>query len=145
MIFSKACEYGIKACVYIASQSMEGKRTNLKDIASEIESPEAFTAKILQLLVKAQIIDSIKGAWGGFEIEKKTLHKIRLMDIAVAIDGSLKERSCVLGLKECSAKHPCPVHDKYKTIKTDLLTMLRNTTLQEMSQNVNEGLACLKH
>lgn len=145
MIFSKACEYGIKACVYIALQSMEGKRTNLKDISAEIDSPEAFTAKILQMLVRAGIIDSVKGAWGGFEIEKKSLGKIRLLDIVMAIDGTLEERSCVLGLKECSAKHPCPVHDKYKSIKSDLLAMMRNTTLSEMSQNVNAGLACLRY
>ena len=69
-MFSKACEYGIKATIFIASNSYEKQRVSLKEIAKEIDSPEAFTAKILQNLVRHKIINSVKGAYGGFEIEK---------------------------------------------------------------------------
>ena len=144
MIFSKACEYGIRATIYIALQSLEGNRANLKDISSEIESPEAYTAKILQMLVKHKIITSVKGAMGGFEIDKKQMNKIRLEDIVIAIDGGFSDKICVLGLKICSQKHPCPVHDKYKYIKSDLISMLQNTSLQEMTSGLKEGLTCLK-
>lgn len=144
MIFSKACEYGIRASIYIALQSLDGKRANLKDISAEIESPEAYTAKILQMLVKGNIVTSVKGAWGGFEIEKKQMSRISLQDIVAAIDGKFDDKICVLGLKECSHKHPCPVHDKYKHIKSDLMSMMQNSSLYEMSQRINEGLACLR-
>lgn len=144
MIFSKACEYGIRASIYIALQSMEGKRTNLKDISSEIESPEAFTAKILQSLVKNNIVTSVKGATGGFEIERKQMSRITLQDIVFAINGKFNDKICVLGLKECSHKHPCPVHDKYKHIKSDLMSMLQNTSLFEMSRSIQDGFACLR-
>jgi len=144
MIFSKACEYGIKATIYIATQSLEDHRANLKDISTEIQSPEAFTAKILQVLVKNNIITSVKGALGGFEIEKSQMKRINLEAIVMAIDGGFNETLCVLGLKECSQKHPCPVHDKYKHIKSDLKSMLQNTTLFEMSSGLKEGLTCLK-
>lgn len=143
-MFSKACEYGIRASIYIVLQSLEGKRANLKDISAEIESPEAYTAKILQLLAKENIITSVKGAWGGFEIEKKQMVRTRLQDIVTAIDGEFNDKICVLGLKECSHKNPCPVHDKYKHIKSDMMSMIENTTLYEMSQSISEGLACLK-
>lgn len=144
MIFSKACEYGIRASIYVALQSLEGQRANLKDISAEIESPEAFTAKILQLLVKGGIITSVKGAMGGFEVDRKKMNRIRLQDIVVAIDGKFNDKICVLGLKECSHQHPCPVHDKYKHIKSDLISMLQNTSLYEMSKSLHEGLACLR-
>ena len=45
-MFSKACEYGIRATIYIAMQSKEGNRVSLKDIADQTNSPVAFTAKI---------------------------------------------------------------------------------------------------
>ena len=41
-MFSKACEYGIKAVLYIAIQSQSGKRIGMKGIATGINSPEAF-------------------------------------------------------------------------------------------------------
>jgi Rrf2 family iron-sulfur cluster assembly transcriptional regulator len=145
MIFSKACEYGIKAAIYVAEQSISENRASLKGISKEINSPEAFTAKILQTLVKHNIINSVKGATGGFEADLKKIKKIKLIEIVIAIDGTLHESKCVLGLNQCSELHPCPVHNKYKHIKKDILAMLEKTTLAEMSTSVIEGLSCLKN
>jgi Rrf2 family transcriptional regulator, iron-sulfur cluster assembly transcription factor len=145
MIFSKTCEYGVRATIYIALQSLENNKPNLKDIAKEIESPEAFTAKILQMLVKAKIIHSVKGATGGFGIDSRRISKIKLEDIAVAVDGNFDRKICVLGLKECSETHPCPVHHKYKHIKKDLQNMLQNTSLVEMTSSLKAGDTCLKN
>ena len=47
-MFSKSCEYAIKASIYICHRSDKGERSGLKDIAKATDSPEAFTAKILQ-------------------------------------------------------------------------------------------------
>lgn len=122
-MFSKACEYGITATVHIATQSLHGNRVGLKDIASEIDSPEAFTAKILQQLVKSGIIDSVKGPSGGFEVDKDRM-KETLSQIVSAIDGDAIYKGCGLGLHECSSKRPCPVHYKFKVIRDDLRRML---------------------
>jgi Rrf2 family protein len=145
MIFSKACEYGIKAAIYVAEQSINGNRASLKGISKEIDSPEAFTAKVLQTLVKNNIINSVKGSTGGFEADLKKIKKIKLIEIVIAIDGSLHEGKCVLGLSKCSEISPCPVHNKYKHIKKDILEMLEKTTLAGMSNSVIEGLSCLKN
>jgi DNA-binding IscR family transcriptional regulator len=59
----------------------------LKEIAEKIDSPEAFTAKILQILSKNNTIHSIKGVGGGFEIPKKSMNQIKLIQIVSAIDG----------------------------------------------------------
>ena len=143
-MFSKACEYGIKATIYIAVQSNQDKRVSLKDIAKEIDSPEAFTAKILQQLAKNNIIDSVKGPTGGFEIGKKRMEKIKLSHVVSAIDGDTIYRGCGLGLKECSEKKPCPVHDKFKTIRDELKKMLESTNLSELALGLKEGLTYLK-
>src|SRR5689334_4877395 len=109
MIFSKACEYGIKATLHIARCSMDGERANLKDIASEMGSHEAYDSKILQQLVRRNIMVSVKGASGGFVVDPKKLNRLMLGDVVAAIDGSFNENICVLGMKACSQKHPCPV------------------------------------
>ncbi len=144
MIFSTACEYGIRATIYIAHQSKLGVRPNLKDISKEIDSPEAFTAKILQMLVKSEILTSTKGAFGGFGMEEKRQKKIKLFTIVTAIDGDDFSKICVIGMKKCSEKHPCPVHHKYKFIKQDMIDMLKETSLFELSTNFSQGLSCLK-
>lgn len=143
-MFSKACEYGIRASTYIASQSIESRRVSLKEIAEEIDSPVAFTAKILQQLSRNEIVNSIKGAAGGFEIDKVKIDQIKLSEIVYAIDGDNVYMGCGLGLKQCNAKKPCPVHNKFVQIRSDLKNMLENTSLFEMTAGLEVGLTYLK-
>lgn len=92
MIFSKACEYGIRATIYIDQQSLNHNRVSLKSIANEIDSPEAFTAKILQMLAKNGIVNSNRGARGGSEIKLNKMKTTKLIDIVLAIDSSLNDK-----------------------------------------------------
>lgn len=142
-MFSKACEYAIRATIYIADQSSRGRRVGLKDISKAIASPEAFTAKILQQLSRNQIVDSIKGPNGGFAIEPRKMSKIKLSQIVLAIDGDSVYKGCGLGLKECSEKQPCPVHEKFKVVRNELRKMLESTTIMELSKGLKTGLTFL--
>ncbi|WP_242202946.1 RrF2 family transcriptional regulator [Aestuariivivens insulae] len=143
-MFSKACEYGIKATIFIAIKSYEGVRVSPKEIAKEIDSPEAFTAKILQALVRHDVISSLKGAYGGFEIAKDRIPLVKLADIVNAIDGDAIYNGCGLGLHKCSETHPCPVHDKFKAIREGLKDMLERTSLEELALDIKSGASFLK-
>ncbi|CAM3538201.1 RrF2 family transcriptional regulator [Zobellia roscoffensis] len=143
-MFSKACEYGIRASTYIALKSLEGTRVSLKEIAEQIDSPVAFTAKVLQQLSKNHIVESVKGASGGFEIATSNISKIKLDRIVYAIDGNTVYEGCGLGLKKCNANEPCPVHDKFVQIRADLKNMLENTSLYDMTMGLEEGLTYLR-
>lgn len=143
-MFSKSCEYAIRATVFISQQSINDQRVSLVDIAREIGSPEAFTAKILQALVRNNIVNSLKGPHGGFGIDKQQLPKVKLSQIVYAIDGDSIYKGCGLGLPECSEKEPCPVHDKFKNIRQQLKRMLETTNLLELANGLNKGLTFLK-
>ncbi len=144
-MFSKTCEYGIRATIFIASQSYQGQRVGLKDIAKKIDSPEAFTAKIMQILSKNNIIQSIKGVGGGFEIPKDTMNQIKLAQIVTALDGDNVFTGCGLGLTHCSEEHPCPMHDKFKSIRNELADMLENTNLEELAIGIKSGDTFLRY
>src|SRR5690554_4213858 len=106
-MFSKACEYGLKAVLYIATQSLKDKRVKMGGIAKNIDSPEAFTAKTLGILVKNDIVDSLKGPSGGFAIDKNKMKSIKLSQIVFALDGDSIYNGCALGLKNCESTNPC--------------------------------------
>ena len=143
-MFSKACEYGIKATIHISHQSQKGERVSLKAVAKAIDSPVAFTAKILQSLANNNIITSSKGPTGGYEIPKNEQAKITLHQIVEAIDGDNIYNGCGLGLKQCNEQKPCPLHFKFKGIREDLKTMLKSTTVYELTNGLHEGFAFLK-
>lgn len=143
-MFSKACEYGIRAAVYVALQSLDGRRVSVNEIAEEIDSPIAFTAKILQQLSRSKVIHSVKGPTGGFELDRTEMDTVKLSMIVHAIDGDDIHVGCGLGLKECNANQPCPLHDKFVDIRTDLKNMLENTSLYELATGLEVGLTYLK-
>lgn len=143
-MFSKACEYGIKSAIFIVIKSFEGQRVSPKEIAKEIESPHAFTAKILQALVKHNIVKSVKGVNGGFEVDKNDVKTITLSKIVNAIDGDSIYNRCGLGLSTCSENHPCPFHNKFKIVRDELKNMLENTNLEELAFNIKSGTSFLK-
>ncbi|WP_158209332.1 RrF2 family transcriptional regulator [Myroides phaeus] len=143
-MFSKACEYAIRSVIFITVSSMKAERVGFKEIAKEIDAPEAFTAKILQKLSKSGIIDSVKGVGGGFEIPVYRLDQIKLCEVVNVIDGDAIYKGCGLGLAECSEVHPCPVHEKFKLIREGLRKMLETTTLKELAKGTKSGDTFLK-
>lgn len=141
-MFSKACEYGIRSVLYIAKESQQDNRPNITEIAKAIDSPVPFTAKICQQLVREGIILSKKGPTGGFYIEKDS--DLRLIEIVRAIDGEAIFTGCCLGLDECSSSHPCPVHDQFEGVRSDLKKMCETTRVMDLAGRVEEGDVFLK-
>lgn len=141
-MFSKACEYGVKAMIFIAQNNEENSRVSLKEIAGEIKSPVAFTAKIMQILTREGLLISGRGAAGGFSLAAPA-KKISLAQIVNAIDGNHVFTGCGLGLDKCDATKPCPVHDQFAVIRDDLARMLHSTNLLALSKGVNKGLSFL--
>ena len=122
---------------------MSGRRVSLTDVAQKIESPEAFTSKILQKLVKNKIINSVKGPGGGFDVDVDNLEKIKLILIVEAFEGKVLTR-CSLGLNECSDTQPCPFHYKYKPIRERLLHIFENTSLNDLMKGFQDGQTFLR-
>jgi Rrf2 family protein len=143
-MFSKACEYGIKAIIFIASQSMKGNRVKIGEVSSETNSPEAFTAKVLGALTKHNIVNSHTGPNGGFSVSMDQLKKTKLSDIVFAIDGDSIYKGCALGLEMCNSEKPCPLHFKFAKIRSDLKNMLENNTVFDLATDLNTGNYTLK-
>lgn len=143
MLLSKTCEYAIRAMIYIAQQSSKGNRVGIKDIAANIESPEYFMAKILQDLSRKGFVQSLKGPNGGFYMDEEHT-RVTLADIVRAIDGDQLFIGCGLGLKECSATHPCPIHHRFGAIRTDIKKMLEESIVAMFVDSLELNLTFLK-
>lgn len=143
-MFSKSCEYGIRAAIYIAEQSCIPRNVGLGEVAKAIASPEAYTSKILQKLSKSDIVKSEKGPTGGFSIELHKLNALNLSEIVTAIDGDSIYKGCGLGLTMCNEEKPCPVHDQFKEVRDNLKKMLETTLIKELASGLTDGTTFLK-
>ena len=129
-MLSKTCEYAIRAMIYLARKSVGGNMVNIKEISENIDSPELFIAKILQGLSKQGFLQSSKGRYGGFYMSEKDA-RASLADIVIAIDGDKMFRGCGVGLKYCSEKNPCPIHNEYKAARNALYDIYKKATLEQ--------------
>ena len=141
-MFSQATKYAIKSVIYIWTKSIEDKRVGAKEIGTEINAPDAFTAKILQTLVKAKIIGSQKGPNGGFYTDESHT-KITLKDVVRAIDGDQLFAGCSLGLPQCSEKSPCPLHFEVVGVRKQLDHMLTSKSIKSLAIEVIKGTSKL--
>ncbi|HUH73630.1 MAG TPA: Rrf2 family transcriptional regulator [Chitinophagales bacterium] len=136
-MLSKSCQYAIRTLLFICSRSEDHPRVRLQEISEALDSPPAFTSKILQHLVSAKLIQSKKGANGGFEMGEAGCSHITLGQIVEIIEGHSLTAGCILGLSECDEKNPCPVHHIYFPIKVNLNSKLMNITLSEILNDPN--------
>ena len=142
-MFSKTCEYAIRALILIAQRSKRGLKIGIKEIAAAIDAPEPFTAKILHDLSKKGLVQSFKGPTGGFYLDKPSLQN-SLADIVKAVDGDKLFSGCGLGLNYCSEKRPCPIHNEFKKVRKDIFAMLQNAKLGNLQEQLENKLAFLK-
>jgi|SRR5690348_986270 Rrf2 family protein len=141
-MLSKTCKSAIKAVVYLCSKYGSGENASIKEVADVINASEHTVGKLLQTLVKQDIIKSLKGPTGGFYISKAQRNQ-PIINIVEAIDGKEIFKECGLGLSQCSAKHPCPIHNGYKEVRESLEKLFREKNVLSLCEPVNNGLAYL--
>lgn len=129
-MFSKACQYGIKAMIFIGQESAKGNKVGVNEIADAIDSPKAFTSKVLQTLTKHSVLTSIKGPYGGFLISEKAASTTSLSEIVKILDGDQVYTACLLGLDKCNPDNPCPMHERFVEVKDKLKEKLESTTIE---------------
>jgi Rrf2 family protein len=133
----------MRAVFFIAHKTADGGRVGIKEIATGIDSPEHFLAKVLQDLSRRGVIQSVKGPNGGFYTNETVLQR-PISDVVEAIDGNGIFTGCALGLKQCSESNPCPLHHEFKAVRSQLHHMLSNTTIGEFNTDLIAGVTALK-
>ncbi|MGK9476833.1 RrF2 family transcriptional regulator [Melioribacter sp. OK-6-Me] len=132
VFFSKACELGIQAVLYLSIKK-EKVVFSAEEISKELKVPKEFVSKVLQTLTYKGIVGSKKGKNGGFYLAKSPSN-IYLIDIIEAIDGDKIFKSCVLGFPGCSDENPCPVHDKWGKLRDEAYKMFTKESLAQLKE-----------
>jgi Rrf2 family protein len=87
MKISRSTGYAILAAGYIAKHQKDGIILS-QSISKEYTIPLEYLLKILQQLVRANILRSKRGPRGGFVLARPT-NRITMLEIIEAVDGPL--------------------------------------------------------
>lgn len=138
MEFSKSFGYAVRGVLYIAMIAEQKKKVQLDEISAELGIPKPFLAKVMKNLVKEAVLNSLKGPFGGFSLNDKTLQTslYRLIEIT----GEPKEFSkCMLNFRKCNAKNPCPLHHQFESLKMQWQRLLSSTTIGDLLKKDQPG------
>jgi len=98
MLFTRASEYALMSLVLIARHQ---EPQDTESLAHTLGISKSFLAKILQGLAREKVLQSFKGAKGGFVLAKEP-EMISVLDIIRAIDGkSANVFECSSALEDC--------------------------------------------
>jgi Rrf2 family transcriptional regulator, iron-sulfur cluster assembly transcription factor len=141
MFFSKSCEYALRATMYLA-KAKENERIGIKVIAKALNLPPDYLNKVMQQLVKSDLVSSVKGRNGGFYLTQNE-RNIPLIKIVHAIDGEVIFRKCGLGIDNCSSKKPCPLHNDIKAYRDNIKLALSNNSIGSTLHDLEAGITFL--
>lgn len=136
-MLSESAKDSIRAVVYMAIHTEEKKFISIKEIANNLGLPFYFLSKNMLKLVKAGLIESLRGPKGGVKF-KKSLEEIKLIDVVAAIDGVSMFEKCALGFKDCDDKNPCVVHHRWSKEKHRLYDMF-NVSVGSIVREIKSG------
>ncbi len=128
-LYTRGCEYALRA-LQVMVEDPERPLT-VVELCERAKIPEHFTRKMLQPLVRADILLSTRGPGGGFAFSRPP-EEIALMEVVSAIEAGPRIDRCILGYKECNDKDPCPLHYVWDPIKTQALHMLEQRTVADL-------------
>lgn len=133
MIYSKTCEYAIRALIHFAGHP-DTKLATVKDVSRDSGVPSAYVAKIFQCLVKSRILSSQRGSTGGYSLLIPAT-QLTLLKVVQSLDDLSKSpfSNCVMGFDKCNDQNPCPLHPIWAKAKDRMLEKLQSSTIADMA------------
>ena len=137
-MLSNTCKYAIRTLIYLELYSSKEKKVGIKKIAQELDMPSPFLGKILQVLVKHDLLASTKGPHGGFYLDKPAMD-MPLMEIIEIIEGTEVFDNCVIRTTRCDPDNPCSMHKKLAPARGEIRGMFSTETIADLVSELREG------
>lgn len=124
---SEAASLAVHSMVLIAGSPVS---LNVNHIASVTHSSRNHLAKVMQVLVKNNYLDSVRGPKGGFTL-KGDPQRINLLQIYELIEGSIEEHHCGIETQKCPFT-TCVFGGLADKFSVEFIEYLRNKTLADL-------------
>lgn len=132
MKLSTKGKYGLEALVDLAIHASEGP-VSLKSISSRQNLPENYLEQIFLKLRRNKLIDSIRGAQGGYMLGRPA-EDISVLDILCALEGPLAPVTCIIANEGevCQRYAKCASRTLWEKVKSTLDSTAASITLGEL-------------
>jgi Rrf2 family protein len=128
-LISRNTDYAVRSICYIAKHA--DKVITADELVKSLKIPRPFLRKILQVLNRKGILESHKGAGGGFKLARKASN-VYLLDLVEAFQGPFKLNECFFRRKICPGKSSCCLKKKIDSIEDMVHSQLKSITISSI-------------
>lgn len=140
MMFSTKAEYGIRVMTHLAATDSAGP-VSLGAIAEAEGLPLAYLEHLAQRLRKADLVDSRRGAHGGYSLSRPA-EAITMAQVVRALEGDIAPIECISAdadgdlvcSREIHGDAPCPTKLLWARVQGSIVRTLEETTLQDLAR-----------
>ena len=133
--------YAVTAMLDIASHNT-GSPISLPEISHRQNISLSYLEQLFSRLKKSGLVDSIKGAGGGY-ILSKDANEIVISEVIQAVDEDLETTACN-GKSNCHNNHQCISHNLWQDLGTEINNFLSDITLKQVIAKNNSDVKEIK-
>jgi Rrf2 family transcriptional regulator, cysteine metabolism repressor len=141
MMFSTKAEYGVRVMAHLARSGSDSP-ISLGTVADSEGLPLAYLEHLVQRLRKAGLVQSRRGAHGGYTLAREA-GDITMAEVVRALEGDIAPIECITadadGVLMCSREHlenhePCPTKLPWMRVQGSIVRTLNEMTLDDLIQ-----------
>jgi Rrf2 family transcriptional regulator, cysteine metabolism repressor len=143
MMFSTKAEYGIRVMAHLARRNGDAGESapiSLGSIADAEGLPLAYLEHLVQRLRRAGLVESRRGAHGGYSLSRAA-EDISMAEVVAALEGEIAPIECITAgadgalvcVREGEAGHdPCPTKLLWTRVQGSIVRTLSDMTLADL-------------
>ena len=126
---SKLTDYAILMMVELAR---DGEMLSAHALAERVHVEVPTASKVLKLLAGNDLLESYRGANGGYRVSR-TAAEISVAEVIAAIEGPIAMTECSVEEGLCAQEDNCGLRSNWQRISLAVAQALRDVSLAEMS------------
>lgn len=142
MRLTRQTNYAIRILMYCASN--EGRLSRIPDIAAAYTVSELFLFKILQPLVEAKLVETVRGRNGGVRLGRAA-DQINLFDVVRVTEENFSMAECFdSDTAECPLIDSCNLNAALREALNAFFTVLASHTIADLTADKSNMRALLQ-
>jgi len=131
---SKKADYALLAMRHLAAHTDQGA-VSARELAEAYDLPPELLAKVLQRLVRRDLLTSVQGIRGGYGLARPAA-SISVADVIQAVDGPLTVTACSETNHNCDQYTKCNIRDPLWHIKDRIVSALAATSIAGLASDL---------
>jgi Rrf2 family protein len=131
---SKKADYALLAMRHLAANAQRGAMS-ARELAETYDIPAELLAKVLQRLVRANLLESHQGIRGGYGLARPAA-SVSVADVIQAVDGPFTVTACTEVDHSCDQYAKCNIRDPLWRIKDRIVSALGATSVAELAADL---------